>query len=41
MRGNSGCAMEAESLSYLAWSESGQDFFAEFETEAGADNLAL
>lgn len=41
VRGSSGCAMEAESLSYLAWSENRQDFLAEFGTEVGADNLAL
>ena len=37
IRGTTGCSMETEPLSYVAWTEDGQNFVAEFATDLGVD----
>lgn len=39
VRGTTGCSMQAETLSYLAWTEDGQNFVAEFPTAVGVEAM--
>jgi hypothetical protein len=39
VRGTTGCSMQADTLSYVAWTENGQNFVAEFPTAIGLEAM--